>query len=98
MASESKASDDLGIGPIASQPPLCDPRGDGQCDRFTPKFRDIPCENGMEALHVYILPTPGVDHDLLSRVQACRRPALVDYPIDLAHTPKTHTLSTSRQR
>ncbi|MFJ2744817.1 2'-5' RNA ligase family protein [Streptomyces sp. NPDC087440] len=48
---------------------------------FVPKFRGRPWESGMGALHVYVLPRPGVDAELLRLVQACR-PILAGYPID----------------
>ncbi|WP_180685860.1 2'-5' RNA ligase family protein [Streptomyces gossypiisoli] len=51
--------------------------------RFTPRFQGTEWTDGMGVLHVYAVPKPGVDDELLSLVQACR-PALLEHPIDLA--------------
>ncbi|MCY0940266.1 MULTISPECIES: hypothetical protein [Streptomyces] len=34
--------------------------------RFTPTFQGEPWSEGMEVLHIYLLPRPGVDDDLLA--------------------------------
>jgi hypothetical protein len=48
---------------------------------FVPKFQGRPWTSGMRALHVYVLPRPGADDELLSIAQVCR-PILLGYPID----------------
>lgn len=48
---------------------------------FTPKFQGRPWVSGMRALHVYVLPRPGADDELLGMAHACR-PILAGYPID----------------
>ncbi|MEJ8652802.1 hypothetical protein WKI65_33250 [Streptomyces sp. MS1.AVA.3] len=48
---------------------------------FVPKFQGRPWVSGVRALHVYVLPRPGVDDDLLAMAQVCR-PILAGYPID----------------
>lgn len=48
---------------------------------FVPKFQGRPWPSGMRVLHVYVLPRPGVDDELLSLAQTCR-PILLGYPID----------------
>lgn len=48
---------------------------------FVPKFQGRPWASGMRALHVYVLPRPGVDDELLGLAAACR-PILGGYPID----------------
>ncbi|ROQ70228.1 hypothetical protein EDD93_4740 [Streptomyces sp. 840.1] len=48
---------------------------------FVPRFQGGPWVSGMRALHVYVLPRPGVDDELLGLTEACR-PILGDYPID----------------
>lgn len=55
--------------------------------RFTPAFRGEPWTEGMGVLHVYVLPRPGVDDDLLALAHACR-PALLEHPIDPACPPE----------
>lgn len=55
-------------------------------ERFTPKFQGRPWVDGMEATHAYVLPGAGVDDELIALAHACR-PALLDYPIDLACPP-----------
>lgn len=57
---------------------------------FVPKFRGRPWVSGMRALHVYVLPRPGVDDDLLSIAQSCR-PMLVGYPIDPLYGSEPNT-------
>ncbi|MEU3402932.1 2'-5' RNA ligase family protein [Streptomyces sp. NPDC006670] len=41
----------------------------------------------MGVLHIYVLPRPGVDDDLLALAHACR-PALLEHPIDPASPPQ----------
>lgn len=41
----------------------------------------------MEVLHAYLLPRGGVDDELIALAHACR-PALQDYPIDIAVPPE----------
>ncbi|MFF9785047.1 hypothetical protein [Streptomyces nigrescens] len=41
----------------------------------------------MDVVHAYVLPRAGVDDELISLAHACR-PALLDYPIDLACPPE----------
>ncbi|CDR06937.1 predicted protein [Streptomyces iranensis] len=36
---------------------------------FVPKFQGRPWVSGMRALHVYVLPRPGVDDELLGIAQ-----------------------------
>ncbi|WP_437054889.1 2'-5' RNA ligase family protein [Streptomyces sp. enrichment culture] len=48
---------------------------------FVPKFQGRPWVSGMRVLHVYVLPRPGVDDNLLNLVETCR-PILDNYPID----------------
>ncbi|MEV8544449.1 2'-5' RNA ligase family protein [Streptomyces sp. NPDC051572] len=50
-------------------------------ERFTPKWQGKPWLDDIHALHVYLLPTPGVDDALLSLVHACR-PILLEHRID----------------
>ncbi|MFE4018647.1 hypothetical protein ACFXPZ_14660 [Streptomyces sp. NPDC059101] len=56
-------------------------------DRFIPRFQGRPWVNGMEVIHAYLLPRVGVDDELLALAHACR-PALLEYPIDLACPPE----------
>ncbi|WP_406220817.1 hypothetical protein [Streptomyces decoyicus] len=56
-------------------------------ERFTPKFQGRPWTDGMEVVHAYVLPRPGVDDELISLAHTCR-PALLDYPIDLTCPPE----------
>jgi len=55
-------------------------------DRFTPQFQGKPWVDGMEIIHVYVLPRPGVDDELLALAHACR-PALSGFPIDPTFPP-----------
>lgn len=56
--------------------------GGEECvEPFVPKFRGRPWVSGMRALHVYVLPRPGVDDELLGLAETCR-PILGGYPID----------------
>lgn len=48
---------------------------------FTPRFQGRPWVSGMRVLHVYVLPRPGADDELLRMAHACR-PILAGYPID----------------
>ncbi|MCZ1012145.1 hypothetical protein [Streptomyces lydicus] len=48
---------------------------------FAPKFQGRPWVSGMRALHVYVLPRPGADDDLLAMAHACQ-PIFARYPID----------------
>lgn len=48
---------------------------------FVPRFRGRPWVSGMRALHVYVLPRPGVDDELLGLAEKCR-PILDAFPID----------------
>lgn len=52
-------------------------------ERFDPKYQGGPWVDGMEVVHVYALPRAGVDDELIALAHACR-PALLDYPIDVA--------------
>lgn len=56
-------------------------------ERFTPKFQGRPWVDGMEVTHAYVLPRARVDDELIALAHACR-PALLDYPIDLACPPE----------
>lgn len=56
-------------------------------ERFNPKFQGGPWTEGMGVVHAYVLPRAGVDDELISLAHACR-PALLDYPIDLACPPE----------
>ncbi|MGP4053199.1 hypothetical protein [Streptomyces sp. 2A115] len=40
-------------------------------ERFVPRFQGQPWFDGLRVLHVYLLPEPGVDDDLLALVH-CR--------------------------
>src|SRR5207244_2412784 len=55
--------------------------------RFTPTFQGRPWVDGMEVTHAYLLPQAGIDDELLDLAHACR-PALLEYPIDLACPPE----------
>ncbi|MFD9223398.1 hypothetical protein ACFWDI_26105 [Streptomyces sp. NPDC060064] len=55
--------------------------------RFTPKFQGEPWTDGLEVIHAYVLPRPGVDDELLALAHGCR-PALLDHPIDPACPPQ----------
>jgi len=35
-------------------------------ERFTPQFQGKPWVDGMEIIHAYVLPRPGVDDELLA--------------------------------
>ncbi|WP_424217779.1 hypothetical protein ACN20G_37100 (plasmid) [Streptomyces sp. BI20] len=54
---------------------------------FVPQYQGAPWpagptpEDGVGVLHVYALPRPGVDDDLLDLVRACG-PAMTGYPLD----------------
>ncbi|MFJ8982745.1 hypothetical protein [Streptomyces sp. NPDC102282] len=48
---------------------------------FVPKFQGRPWASRMRAFHVYVLPRPGVDDELLGLAETCR-PILDGYPID----------------
>lgn len=52
-------------------------------ERFTPQFQGKPWADGMEIIHAYVLPRPGVDDELLALAHVCW-PALLGFPIDPA--------------
>ncbi|MGW0672537.1 hypothetical protein [Streptomyces sp. NPDC002746] len=56
-------------------------------ERFNPKFQGRTWTEGMGVVHAYVLPRTGVDDELISLAHACR-PAMLDYPIDLACPPE----------
>ncbi|MGP4115299.1 2'-5' RNA ligase family protein [Streptomyces sp. 4N509B] len=55
--------------------------------RFTPHFQGRPWVDGLEVIHAYLVPRAGVDDELIALAHACR-PALLEYPIDLACPPE----------
>ncbi|WP_411574793.1 hypothetical protein [Streptomyces fradiae] len=54
-------------------------------ERFEPRFQGAPWPPGMGALHVYVLPHAGVDHELLGMVRSIG-PLMAGYPIDPQYT------------
>ncbi|MGV9884808.1 hypothetical protein [Streptomyces sp. NPDC003006] len=48
---------------------------------FVPQFQGRQWVDGLRALHVYVLPRPGVDDDLLAMAKACG-PLLAGHPVD----------------
>ncbi|MFF2777059.1 hypothetical protein ACFVU3_19390 [Streptomyces sp. NPDC058052] len=50
-------------------------------ERFVPRFQGRPWPSGMPVLHVYVLPRPGADDELLTLARSCV-PLMAEYPID----------------
>lgn len=50
-------------------------------EKFVPRFQGRPWPSGTSVLHVYVLPCPGVDDELLSLARACV-PLMEEYPVD----------------
>ncbi len=50
-------------------------------ERFVPHFQGRPWPSGMPALHVYVLPRPGVDDGVLSLARSCVL-LTEGYPVD----------------
>ncbi|MFE9597141.1 hypothetical protein [Streptomyces hokutonensis] len=75
---------------------------------FVPVYRGKPWVSGVSVLHLYVVPDPEVDKDLLALIAACR-PVLDDYPIwclpdDLVHitiemdaAAPSHQISTAQR-
>lgn len=52
-------------------------------ERFMPQFQGRPWTDGMEVIHAYVLPRPGIDDALLDLAHACRS-TLSGFPIHVA--------------